>query len=191
MKHVLAVALCAALAATAQAQSNPTLFGLTFGKPIERPIPLCEQPFNLGSQYCSTLHAVPIGSRALTTYLKIPNDRDSLKIPTWAGRDAEVYIGPGGVVDGLMVYTDGVGSQGTIIDAIKTRFGDPKSISTREARNAMGASWEVTVATWEAEGVTVEHDCHRRDRCTVEVYTPAGLAARAKRLEEFKKKNAL
>lgn len=190
-QFLVALGLCAALVGTVFAQSATTVFGFTFGAPIDRAIPECKDMFNPGPDYCSTLHPVPLGSDALRTYLKVPNQRDSLRIPLWVARDAVLYVGPGGVVDGLVIYTDGVPSQPSIIEAINNRFGPPQSLAVREARNAMGASWQVSVGKWEAEGLSIEHDCYRRDRCTVEVYTPAGLAAKKIRIEESKKKNAL
>lgn len=183
-----------ACCATGFAQQANPIFGLQLGAVLANPIPKCDGMEAGISQWCGVFGSISAADKGIHRVLRPQSPSHDMKVPDWIVRGREMHavrIADGGEVVEIEVKTYGLPVQASVIESISARFGEPSAKEVQMAQNAYGQTWEVTVARWEQAGVTITHDCPRRDRCSVRFLTAKGVALREADAEARKKKNAM
>lgn len=170
------------------------IFGLPLGGKFVDPVPQCHRMEQSARTWCATSAEITGTSKGVHWLLRPMKPEPDLKIPEWVvgGREeAKLRLAEDGELAIIEAKTHGPQAQAVVLQSIAGRFGEPTKREDRVAQNIQGGTWSFTLATWELPGLTITHDCYRRDRCMVTFMTDKGKALRQSDLEERKQKNAM
>lgn len=173
-----------ALVATPASATQPSsIFGIELGKPLS--LPDCSATMAAGMKLYDTLQRVecredahPDRAEGVTwSRVQFPPDRAPL-IAKWTYVNAYMI---GGTVEGIEFPTAGISSQDVVLAQLKEKFGQPTTITTTLAQNAMGASFRVYEARWQSAALTVTFHgaLDTFDKGRVEICSPRLCTVRA------------
>lgn len=187
----LCFALLAMLANSALAASF-TVFGIELGKPLS--LPECARKESYGiSTYVSQVDAACFknyqnpymyGGHTVRWVLFPDGEKPSI-----VSGGVVVAFEVGGTVEGIEFDTNGIESQGSVMEALVGKFGKPKNVVKHNVQSIGGAKFDSVFATWAVSGVAVQFfgTLSRLDTGRVIINTKSGAAQRARWAEEREK----
>lgn len=178
---VLPLAVCA--------QDHKPIVGLPFGRPIDRHIEACYKSPPT-TDYCSLSRALSPQSGP-GEYILQPFRSMAFAIPTWLRGTVSVNVSKDGNIGSLWLRTTGPGNQLAVIESVAARYGEPTRKDLRQARNAVGATWDVYRVAWELPEIRITYDCYTISECLLIFRTPAQFASEEERYQQRRERDKL
>ena len=162
------------LPVTASFADEKNIFGLPFGRTLDRSITQCINRTSTGNDYCSLRKEIDRMAPPLGEIVMAPNATDKFNLPSWMITNNQMFISFSreGELVGIEADTVGPEQQDRVIASIKERFGSPVSKIDNEVQNAYGAKWVVSTAHWANAEVVIRFGCIDRLTCRVKFKSP-------------------